>query len=197
MERKISIEERMQKFFDLNSEFLIPHETLNKKQAEQIFRDNRIVEHNELGDTILPVEIAEKIRKHRGFDTSTIMKYIPGLYKRSILVDSQTEKEFKNQTHKKHNNIAFWHNTLNKFQIKKEISIENYIIRFTVEEDKIGKNKKKDSIGRKVLHSSFISNVTIEKGDIVMHTSNYLGRTISPDNILAHYLEIVKGESKI
>ena len=68
----------------------------------------------------------------------------------------------------------------------------NYIMRFTVEEDKIGKNKKKGTKGRQVLHSSFISNVTIEKGDIVMHTGNYPGRTISPDNILAHYLEIVK-----
>ena len=195
MEDKNLISERLKTFLKIEPETITPHESLTKKQAEQVFRENRVVIHNELGTTVLSVETVDKIIRHKGFDTSTIIKFIPDLYKKSVLIERQIEKEFRKQEHKKHNNIAYWHNTLNKFKVKnKENKFDNYVIRFTTAERKVGKNKKKGTIGERYLHSSFISSIFIEKTNdgISMNIRTTLSRELPSDKILAHYFEIVK-----
>ncbi len=111
-------------------------------------------------------------------------------------IESQTEKEFKDRIHKKHINIQFWHNTLSKFRIinKETKEFDKYIIRFTVEEEKVGKNKKKGTKGTQTLHSSFVSRIYIEKTNdgTVTSISNHLSEMFPSDKILAHYFEIVK-----
>ena len=195
MENKELIADRLKTFLKIEPEIITPHESLTKKQAEQVFKDNRIVVHNELGVTVLSVETVNKILKHKGFDTSTIIKFISYLYKKSILIESQTEKEFEGQSHKIHTNIQFWHNTLNKFKIKNNETqkFDNYIIRFTVTEQYAGKKKKKGSIGERTLHSTNISSIKLEKtNDGMRQHQQSLSATFPSDKILAHYLEIVK-----
>ena len=82
MEDKNLISERLKTFLKIEPETITPHESLTKKQAEQVFRENRVVIHNELGTTVLSVETVDKIIRHKGFDTSTIIKFIPDLYKK-------------------------------------------------------------------------------------------------------------------
>ena len=156
MEPEKIVAERVKKFLQIESEIIIPHEKLTKKQAEQVFRENRVVNHTELGVTILSIETVNKILRHKGFDISTIIRFIPKLYENSMLIESQTEKEFEDRIHKKHINILFWHNTLNKFKIRNEKTEEfdEYVIRFTIEEEKVGKNRNKFYI--QVLYPKFI-----------------------------------------
>ncbi len=189
--RENKIFERFNKFLNKEIIAIQPDKSLSKKEAEKVFKNNKNVKHNELGDTVLPVETVNKILRHKGFDTSTIIDYISDLYKKSILIDTQTEKQYV-QAHKQHNNIALWHNTLNKFKINND----NYVIRFTVAERKVGENKKKGTVGERYLHSTFISNIDIEKikDGNTMNTSNNLGRVLPSDNILADYIKIVNNK---
>ena len=52
MEQQETIVKRIKKFLKIEPELIVPHESLTKKQAEQVFRENRVVNHIELGVTI-------------------------------------------------------------------------------------------------------------------------------------------------
>ncbi|MDR3112978.1 MAG: hypothetical protein LBU09_01200, partial [Endomicrobium sp.] len=181
--------EKWNKFINEATQEITPHKSLSKKEAEDIFKNSRNVEHNELGKTVLPVETVNKILQHKGFDTSTIIKLLPELFKNSSLLNSQTEKDF-DSAHKKRPNIAFWHNTFNKFTIGKD----TYIIRFTVTEEYAGRKQKKGTKGIQTLHSTFVSEVSIEKmkNGSESNTSNSLGETEPSDKILQQLLHNVK-----
>ena len=193
MENKELIVKRLKNFYKIEAKEIISHESLTQKEAERFFEENRIVIHSELGSTIFAKTTVGKLIKHKGFDTATIIKLLPSLYKDSIFIESQTEKEFENKSHKKHTNIKFWHNTLNKFKIKNEHNnFDNYTIRFTITEQYAGKKKKKGNIGERTFHSTNISKIYIEKDGDVINTGTIPGKTYPSDKVLAHYLEIVK-----
>lgn len=194
-DKEKEIGRRFNNFLNKETVEIQPHESLTKKEAEQVFRNNKTVEHNELGTTNFSIETVNKILRHKGFDTSTIIKLLSELYKNSVLIDSPTEKQYTgNKQHKKHTNIAFWHNTLNKFKIQNNKGgYDEYFVRFTVTEQYAGKKKPKGSIGEKTLHSTNISEIEIQKKDgNVANTSNYLGATLPSDDIVADYIKIVK-----
>ena len=188
------IAKRFVKFLDKDTIEIQPHESLIKKDAEQVFRNNKTVEHNELGATNFSVETVDKILRHKGFDTSTVVRLLPELYKNSVLIDSPTEKQYTgNKQHKKHTNIAFWHNTLNKFKIQNDKGgYDEYFVRFTVTEQYAGKKKPKGSIGERTLHSTNISEIEIQKKDgNAANIRTTLSATLPSDDIVADYIKIV------
>ncbi|MDR0486014.1 MAG: hypothetical protein LBH29_04735, partial [Elusimicrobiota bacterium] len=152
--------ERIKKLESRDSKKYQPHNKLSKKEAEGVFRQAGEVSQEKIGKTRFPIESAGKILRQQGFDTSTIIKYLPELYENSILLNSIPEKEYQqrkdSRQHKKHPNISLWHNTLNKFKIGND----EFYIRFTVTETELGRQKKG---GEKLLHSAFVSDIKLYK----------------------------------
>ncbi|MDR2427192.1 MAG: hypothetical protein LBD46_08465 [Endomicrobium sp.] len=181
-------------FINRQTESVTPHESLSKKAAENVFRENRNIEHSELGNTILPIETVNKLLQHKGFKFAEIFNYLPQLYKNSILLTSDTEKTYQT-THKPHPNIAFWHNTFNKFNI----GSDEYIVRFTITESKAGKKQKKGAKGQQTLHSAFVSEIVVDKikDSDTIKSGNYPARVSLSDNILTQLIDKVNNVSKV
>ena len=131
-----------------------PGAPLDKKAAENLAlsfgkmenkRDHRVAE--------LPVVTVGKILRNKGYDVSTIMADIPELYENAIL--GWSEEETLRDGHKLHNNIAAYHNYVNKFT---GADGKEYYIRFTITERNAPAGKKE---GPSFIHSTAISDVTI------------------------------------
>ena len=134
------------------------HDALTEKKAEEELEGFGLVDNQYLGKTAFPKSFAGKILYHKGFPASMIIKHFADLYKDAILLNSGSEKDYPNKQHKKHNNIAAWHNLVNKFKIgtDKDKDEDEYYIRFTVKEGKVAANKKKRVKSEKLVHSDFV-----------------------------------------
>ncbi|MCL2802125.1 MAG: hypothetical protein FWD28_10240 [Treponema sp.] len=127
---------------------------LNQKEAENIVRSFSPIKNlNDERIAEIPVSTVGKIIKHKGYDVSRIINYIPALYETSLL--GWSEPEVHQKGHKYHPNIKEYHHYINKFND----GIGEYFIRFTLSEEKA----KKVKIGKNYIHSTFISSVTIYK----------------------------------
>jgi protein TonB len=125
-------------------------------------RDHRIAE--------LPVNTIGKIIKHQGFDVSTILNDLPGLYESSI--PAWSKDETPQDGHKAHPNIKAYHHYVNKFS---DPDGQKYYIRFTVQEMKARQGKGKGK-GKSLVHSSFVSEAALYEEN----APSRWGRVIDP-----------------
>jgi hypothetical protein len=132
-----------------------PGPPLGKKEAENIARSFGKMENKIDGRVAeLPVQIVGKILRYKGYNVSTIVADIPGLYENAFLGWSEQEKG--KQGHKQHNNIVNYHNYVNKFS---DADGKEYYIRFTVTEMKVKPGKAGDNL----IHSTSISDIIINE----------------------------------
>jgi hypothetical protein len=163
-------------------------EPMSQKAAEDYVRrlspicndkDGRIVE--------IPVNTIGKIYRHKGYDISRIIGYIPELYKTSIFLWS--EPVMSKKGHKWHWNIKEYHHYCNKFFD----GIDEYIIRITIFNLKAKAGKK----GKNFIHSTAISNVFYKNGDGSLDRVRVIDPGVSNpspfiDIKLMHFLDSVK-----
>ena len=170
--------------------FIAQHEALDKASIKEVFKNFGEVKNKKDGRIVVfPSASAGKIRRHKGFDSNTIIREFKPLFENSIPFIS--EKEEIKEGHKTHGNIESVEHYVNKFSANGN----EYFIRFTV--PIIRNNKGADNI-----HSSAISEVSIYKnGDSTLYPLNTAGSS-SPsfiDDKLAKFLNSVnkKDVSKI
>lgn len=166
------------------------HESLDKAGIKEAFKSFGEVENRRDGRVVVfPTASAGKIRRHKGFDSGTVIKNFKILFETAIPAIS--EKEVLKDGHKAHGNIDAVEHYVNKFSAN---GIE-YFIRFTVP---VIRNNK----GPENVHSSAISEVSIYKnGDSTLYPLNTAGSS-SPsfvDGKLADFLNAVnkKDVSKV
>ncbi|MDR3049205.1 MAG: hypothetical protein LBV16_05125, partial [Elusimicrobiota bacterium] len=186
------IARKMNQVLNREAQEYAPHNSLNKKEIEKTFRNIGEIKNADIGNVLLPINTAGKIISHKGFDISTIVKFFPEMFSDAILIESLDN----NNNHKQHNNIKSWHNLLNQFKIGND----TYFIRFTVKENKVGRNSGNEQ-GDKLLHSSFVSDVAIYKkagGESNLSGIINPARTLPPtDAILQQYIDAVNNSSKV
>ena len=166
------------------------HESLDKAGIKETFKSFGEVENRRDGRVVVfPTASAGKIRRHKGFDSGTVIKNFKTLFETAIPAIS--EEEVLKDGHKAHGNIDAVEHYVNKFSAN---GIE-YFIRFTVP---VIRNNK----GAGNVHSSAISEVSIYKnGDSTLYPLNTAGSS-SPsfvDGKLADFLNAVnkKDVSKV
>lgn len=166
------------------------HESLDKAGIKEAFKSFGEVENRRDGRVVVfPSASAGKIRRHKGFDSGTVIKNFKTLFETAIPAIS--EEEVLKDGHKAHGNIDAVEHYVNKFSVN---GIE-YFIRFTVP---VIRNNK----GAGNVHSSAISEVSIYKnGDSTLYPLNTAGSS-SPsfvDGKLADFLNAVnkKDVSKV
>ena len=166
------------------------HESLDKAGIKEAFKSFGEVENRRDGRVVVfPSASAGKIRRHKGFDSGTVIKNFKTLFETAIPAIS--EEEVLKDGHKAHGNIDAVEHYVNKFSAN---GIE-YFIRFTVP---VIRNNK----GAGNVHSSAISEVSIYKnGDSTLYPLNTAGSS-SPsfvDGKLADFLNAVnkKDVSKV
>ncbi|GHU04631.1 hypothetical protein FACS1894205_3180 [Alphaproteobacteria bacterium] len=146
---------RVRAIQNMPAQEVTPGDPLDKKAAKDLVRgfskmenkrDHRVVE--------LPVGTVGKILRHQGFDVSTILLDLPGLYEGAIY--GWNEDDNPQEGHKPHNNIAAYHNYINKFSAPDG---KEYYVRFTLKEMKA----KPGKTGNNLIHSTAISDVTINE----------------------------------
>ena len=162
------------------------HESLDKAGIKEAFKSFGEVENRRDGRVVVfPSASAGKIRRHKGFDSGTVIKNFKTLFETAIPAIS--EEEVLKDGHKAHGNIDAVEHYVNKFSANGN----EYFIRFTV--PVIRNNKGLDNI-----HSSAISEVSIYKnGDSTLYPLNTAGSS-SPSFIgrkLADFLNSVKPEN--
>lgn len=162
------------------------HESLDKAGIKEAFKSFGEVENRRDGRVVVfPSASAGKIRRHKGFDSGTVIKNFKTLFETAIPAIS--EEEVLKDGHKAHGNIDAVEHYVNKFSANGN----EYFIRFTV--PVIRNNKGLDNI-----HSSAISEVSIYKnGDSTLYPLNTAGSS-SPsfiDRKLADFLNSVKPEN--
>ncbi len=158
------------------------HESLDKAGIKEAFKSFGEVENRRDGRVVVfPSASAGKIRRHKGFDSGTVIKNFKTLFETAIPAIS--EEEVLKDGHKAHGNIDAVEHYVNKFSVN---GIE-YFIRFTVP---VIRNNK----GAGNVHSSAISEVSIYKnGDSTLYPLNTAGSS-SPsfvDGKLADFLNAV------
>jgi len=161
---------------------------VSKKEAENMVYEFKSIK-NEFDGRIIefPKNTIGKIYRHRGYDISKIIRYIPILYKTSVF--GWSEPEIKREGHKTHPNINKYFHYINKFSDGND----EYFIRLTVTEEKA----KQGKTGAFKLHSTAISKTSLYKnGDGLQRI-----RVITPgeassspflDSRLAHFFNSVK-----
>lgn len=162
-----------------------PHEVLDKAAIKEAFKAFGEVENKRDGrKVVFPAASAGKIRRHKGFESASVIRSFKSLFESSIPILS--EDEVLREGHKAHGNIKSVEHYVNKFTIA---GIE-YYIRFTVPVIRNGKEADK-------IHSTAISEVSIYKnGDPTLYPLNTAGSS-SPsfiDRKLADFLSFVKPE---
>ena len=164
---------------------ILVHESLDKAGIKAAFKSFGEVENERDGrKVVFPSASAGKIRRHKGFDSSSVIKNFKTFFETAI--PAITEDEVLKDGHKAHGNIDAVEHYLNKFSINGK----EYFIRFTVpvirNENEAGK-----------VHSSAISEVSIyERRDSTLYPLNTAGSS-SPsfiDRKLADLLNSVKPE---
>ncbi len=158
------------------------HESLDKAGIKEVFKSFGEVENERDGRVVVfPSASAGKIRRHKGFDSGTVIKNFKTLFETAIPAIS--EEEVLKDGHKAHGNIDAVEHYVNKFSAN---GIE-YFIRFTVP---VIRNNK----GAGNVHSSAISEVSIYKnGDSTLYPLNTAGSS-SPsfvDDKILHFLNSV------
>ena len=158
------------------------HESLDKAGIKEVFKSFGEVENERDGRVVVfPTASAGKIRRHKGFDSGTVIKNFKTLFETAIPAIS--EDEVLKEGRKAHGNIDTVEHYINKFSANGN----EYFIRFTVP---VIRNNK----GAGNVHSSAISEVSIYKnGDSTLYPLNTAGSS-SPsfvDGKLLHFLNSV------
>ena len=171
---------------DMSAKPVKLHEALDKAGIKEAFKNfGEVANERDGRKVVFPSASAGKIRRHKGFDSNTIIKHFKSLFKASIPILS--EKEEIKEGHKAHGNIESVEHYVNKFSVNGS----EYYIRFTVP---IIRNDR--SAGN--VHSSAISEVSIYKnGDSTLYPLNTAGSS-SPsfiDRKLSDFLNSVKPEN--
>lgn len=171
---------------DMSAKPVKLHEALDKAGIKEAFKNfGEVANERDDRKVVFPSASAGKIRRHKGFDSNTIIKHFKSLFKASIPILS--EKEEIKEGHKAHGNIESVEHYVNKFSVNGS----EYYIRFTVP---IIRNDR--SAGN--VHSSAISEVSIYKnGDSTLYPLNTAGSS-SPsfiDRKLSDFLNSVKPEN--
>ena len=171
---------------DMSAKPVKLHEALDKAGIKEAFKNfGEVANERDGRKVVFPSASAGKIRRHKGFDSNTIIKHFKSLFKASIPILS--EKEEIKEGHKAHGNIESVEHYVNKFSVNGS----EYYIRFTVP---IIRNDR--SVGN--VHSSAISEVSIYKnGDSTLYPLNTAGSS-SPsfiDRKLSDFLNSVKPEN--
>lgn len=159
------------------------HESLDKVGIKEVFKSFGEVENERDGRVVVfPTASAGKIRRHKGFDSGTVIKNFKTLFETAIPAIS--EDEVLKEGRKAHGNIDTVEHYINKFSANGN----EYFIRFTVP---VIRNNK----GAGNVHSSAISEVSIYKnGDSTLYPLNTAGSS-SPsfiDDRILHFLNSVK-----
>jgi len=143
-----------------------PDNSINQKEAEKKVRSFSLLKNCRDGRIAeIPVNTIGKIIKHKGYDISKIIEYLPCLYETSLIGWSENEKQQAN--HKLHPNIIKYHHYINKFTD----GTNDYYIRFTINEEKT----KSGRIGKNYIHSAAISDISIYKKTMVSNVSVIIG----------------------
>lgn len=158
------------------------HESLDKAGIKEVFKSFGEVENRRDGRVVVfPTASAGKIRRHKGFDSGTVIKNFKTLFETAIPAIS--EDEVLKEGRKAHGNIDTVEHYINKFSANGN----EYFIRFTVP---VIRNNK----GAGNVHSSAISEVSIYKnGDSTLYPLNTAGSS-SPsfiDDRILHFLNSV------
>ena len=159
------------------------HESLDKAGIKEVFKSFGEVENERDGRVVVfPTASAGKIRRHKGFDSGTVIKNFKTLFETAIPAIS--EDEVLKEGRKAHGNIDTVEHYINKFSANGN----EYFIRFTVP---VIRNNK----GAGNVHSSAISEVSIYKnGDSTLYPLNTAGSS-SPsfiDDRILHFVNSVK-----
>jgi hypothetical protein len=165
--------ERARRILDMEPVKVTPGPALSQKDAEDMARSFGLMENENDGRVArLPVESVGKIIKHKGYPTAQIFSEVPQLYETALPAWSESEEVRKG--HKAHNNIAAYHNYVNKFGD----GTGEYFIRFTVSESKLGRNRRSNT-AENMIHSTSISNVEIYKKSDIHNVTGIIapGRT--------------------
>ncbi|MDR3243223.1 MAG: hypothetical protein LBT79_00575, partial [Elusimicrobiota bacterium] len=182
--------QRIKAVKEINSKEYKLNAPMTQKDVENAFRSFGYITNKFIGKTRFPVQTVGKIIKHKGFPIEQITEHLPEIYQNALFAFSGNEKQQAN--HKPHNNIELWHNLVNKFKIKNANGkYEEYYIRFTVQEMKAPKNKQTDA--EKLLHSTFISDVSIYKASDAHINSGTIPTIATPltDHILEKWFNSV------
>ena len=158
------------------------HESLDKAGIKEVFKSFGEVENRRDGRVVVfPTASAGKIRRHKGFDSGTVIKNFKTLFETAIPAIS--EDEVLKEGRKAQGNIDTVEHYINKFSANGN----EYFIRFTVP---VIRNNK----GAGNVHSSAISEVSIYKnGDSTLYPLNTAGSS-SPsfiDDRILHFLNSV------
>lgn len=141
------------------------HEALDKAGIKQAFKTFGEVENKRDGRRVVfPSASAGKIERHKGFATNTIIRNFKTLFEGSLPVLS--EKEVRKEGHKEHRNFDGYEHYITKIAVNGT----DYYIRFTV---------MLEHKGRELMHSSFVSEVSIykERTRPAEHQENLGGET--------------------
>ena len=173
-----------------------PHEALDKAGIKDVFRSFGEVENKRDGRTVVfPSASAGKIKYHKGFNSSSIIRSFKTLFESAIPAFS--EKEILKDGHKQHRSYESYEHYVNKFTINGN----EYFIRFTV--PVIKNNPNSDNV-----HSTAVSEVAVyqnERASTVVSAFNNAesnvgisgkgGSSQFIDGKLANFLNSVKPES--
>ena len=173
-----------------------PHEALDKAGIKDVFRSFGEVENKRDGRTVVfPSASAGKIKYHKGFNSSSIIRSFKTLFESAIPAFS--EKEILKDGHKQHRSYESYEHYVNKFTINGN----EYFIRFTV--PVIKNNPNSDNV-----HSTAVSEVAVyqnERASTVVSAFNNAesnvgisgkgGSSQFRDGKLADFLNSVKPES--
>ncbi|MDR1299403.1 MAG: hypothetical protein LBJ84_04050 [Oscillospiraceae bacterium] len=148
--------ERAQRVLDMEPQKVKPRGAISKSAAEELARSFGAMENENDGRVArLPIESAQKIISHKGYETARIFGAIPELYETAI--PAWSEGEAAREGHKAHTNIKAYHHYVNKFND----GSGDYYIRFTVTEA----NARPPKTGDNLIHSTAISDVEVYKAD--------------------------------
>ncbi|MDR2504324.1 MAG: hypothetical protein LBD82_08120 [Deltaproteobacteria bacterium] len=186
---------RARAIMEMPAQEVKPGEPLNKEGAESLARSFGKMENKSDGRIAeLPVNTIGKILRHKGFDVSTILADIPGLYENALYGWPEELSHAKGKP--EHSSIEGFRHYVNKFSD----SSGEYFIRFAVQEKKGRQGKTGDS----QIHSTIISEISVyrkNKGDAREQVGiiNPLSPDASPfvDKKLQNFFNSVKSDLAI
>ena len=133
-------------------------EPITQREAREVVRNfpKEITNTNDGRVVRFPVATVGKIFSSKNMNTIKIIRNIPELFSTSLKAWSEPEVVFAG--HKSHPNVNEYHHYINKFSD----GTDEYFVRFTVPEDKIGRA----GIIKNVIHTATVSEVSVyKKGD--------------------------------
>jgi hypothetical protein len=130
-------------------------EPISQREAREIVRNfpKEIVNISDGRVVSFPVATVGKINSSKNPNVIRVIRDIPELYRTSIKAWSEPEIVFAG--HKSHPNVKEYHHYINKFTD----GTDEYFIRITVPEDKIGRA----GITRNIIHAATVSEIALYK----------------------------------